>query len=254
MDRKKNMRFVVPPFVAFVFVCAALGAAPSSSLMTHMVKEMIDDYCSRLEHIDQNPRLSWYTNVEHSVSLLSNSVAEARMLSYWAERAMAIDFSMLKYKDQRRVFEIINNILKTPYVFGVSRAVVTNTDVRLEREYDCRLRYLAWLRSQIDRTESWTRLAQQCNLEDETGREDRECWYYIHCLGMSSYESYVRVMERNLLHYREKGRITEEAYVRIKSRVEEYLGRSIRAEEQLNEDHKTNRWVEFPGKEYMLHE
>lgn len=246
-------------YSVIIFVLCSSGCSRSSesdakpcrsSIPTEAeVMALATNYCDRIARIDKDPDLPWCFELYSALDRANNPVR----LKVWMEmvdRLIKIDVSQCSYKKQQRAVEVIRRLLedavhRLPAAMGVDRST------RKEAEYDLMLKVFAWKREQIIRTKpkSWIKYPNAW-AGDEI-EEERMSWRGIHYRGIVNYEVTMRSMEGRLPYM--KRTMTDDTYARVRQKIEAYLGRPIRTEEQLHADHKANRWVEFPDEKNDPH-
>lgn len=213
----------------------------SSSPTEAEVMALATNYCDRIARIDTNPDLPWCDELYSALDRSSNPVR----LKVWSElvdRLPQIDVSGCSYKKQQRAVEVIRLLLddavhRLPAAMGVDRST------RKEAEYDLMLKVFAWKREQINRTKPKSWIQYPNAWAGDEIEEERMSWRTIHYGGIRNYEWKLCTMEQWLPNI--KPQLSEEAYARVRQKIEAYLGRPIRTEAQAVSDHKSRRWVEF---------
>ena len=157
---------------------------------------------------------------------------------------LAVDFSGLPYKMQSKVARKIENMVKSDGIFDMEHGFVASRDLWMEKEIEVNLKYLEWKRMLIKRLRPKHRLSKKPTPADgEKTYDEWLAWWYMYYDGMNNYEARLRHVE-GMFPYWMRG-LQRETVERIKKSVEDYLGRPIRTPEQLHEDHRLKRHVEF---------
>ena len=244
--------------LAFAVLLAGCGKDGSDNAAAYLpgsgsrqVIAKVDEMGKRLMTINDCPaRFPIMEEVRRAVAEVTNLSERVAVLDQLTDRLFALDFSGLNYRTQSRALHVIKLLVEGDVLLKMSPQFPLDGEYRdrhFEWEYDMRLKYLAWCKAQIVRTSPKNRLKDPNVPLGEEQEEEMKCWRSIHYSGIEDYESAIRNME-TLFPY-QKRQISEEVWNRIKGKIENYLGRPIRTKQQLKDDFKAKRNVEFLEKE-----
>lgn len=225
-------------------------ACPSGSSSRQVIAQ-VDEMGKQLMTINDCPaRFPILEEVQRAVCEVTNLSERVAVLDQLTERLFALDFSGLDYRTQSRALHVIKQLVEDGVLRKMSPRFPLDGeyyDRHFEWKYDMQLKYLAWCKAQIVRTAPKNRLKDPNAPLSEEQDEELKCWRTVHYSGIGNYESAIRSME--MLFPCQRRQMSEETWNRIKGKIEVFLGRSIRTKQQLREDHKNHRNVEFPETE-----
>ena len=244
--------------LAFAVLLAGCGKDGLDGAAAHLpgsesrqVIAKVDEMGKQLMTINDCPaRFPIMEEVQRAVGEVTNLSERVAVLDQLTDRLFALDFSGLNYRTQSRALHVIKLLVEGDVLLKMSPRFPLDGEYRdrhFEWEYDMRLKYLAWCKAQIVRTTPKNRLKDPNVSLGEEQEEEMKCWRSIHYSGIENYESSLESME--MLFPYQKRQMSEVVWNRIKGKIENYLGRPIRTKQQLREDHKNHRNVEFTEKE-----
>ena len=257
-EEKGEMNRVLLVGLFFVTIATGCGKDGSDVAAVHVPssgsRQMIakvDEMGRQLMTINDCPaRFPIMEEVRRAVGEVTNLSERVAVLDQLTDHLFALDFSGLNYRTQSRALHVIKLLVEGDVLLKMSPRFPLDGEYRdrhFEWEYDMRLKYLAWCKAQIVRTAPKNRLKNPDESLSEEQEEEMKCWRSIHYSGIENYESSLESME--MLFPYQKRQMSEEAWNRIKGKIENYLGRPIRTKQQLKDDFKAKRNVEFFEKE-----
>ena len=198
------------------------------------VVTQIHDLTNRLSTIEVDGAFPWQDQVTNAISAITNLTERVALLDELTDCLFALDVSPLNYQRQYRALRIVHDIVEHGVLeelqpcFSARGSALNDA---YEWYYGMHLKKLAWNRAQIDRTKS--RRSQEINsatLDTEAAME-RKVWNEIHYGEIIYYEVGVGYLER--LFHRDKRRMPEGLWDRLKMKIETFLGRPLRPLEQV---------------------
>ena len=181
-----------------------------------------------------------------SIGKVMETPERVAALDYMTDRFFSIDLSRLKYATQSRAILAIRWAINE----GALGSLVSRFeygDDYCQWKYGLLLKQLAWERAQIVRTVPKGRVKDLGFTLDPEKKKEYESWWQLHYAGISHYESLMSDIERWFLD--DKRKMTETAWIGLKEKIEDCLGRPIRTKAQLRDDFVKCRRIEFTEKE-----
>ena len=186
--------------------------------------------------------------IAKSVHAITNDSERLELIDQLADCVMSVDVSSFDYHKQFNSLFGIKCVMEDIVIRELPGWWDHGYDEYYEKYYyKYKLRYLAWQRAQIKRTSPKHRIENPYLIKDWAEEEERSYWRQIHYSGIADYEAAISFMEGGFPF--QARRMSKESSERVKTMIEEYLGRPIRNKEQLDADFKANRNVEFLEKE-----
>ena len=186
--------------------------------------------------------------IAKSVHAITNDSERLELLDQLADCVMSVDVSSFDYHKQFNSLFSIKSVMEDVVMLGLPTWRVHGYDEYYEKYYyKYKLRYLAWQRAQIKRTSPKHRIENPYLITDWAEEEERSYWRQIHYSGIVNYEAQLNVIETDYPHQARD--MSKETADRVKSMIEDFLGRPIRTKEQLRADFKAKRNAEFLEKE-----
>ena len=216
---------------------------PEARVATAKIQEM----GVQLTHVDNCPaRFPIYEEVRQAVDRVEGVRERVAVIDYMTDTLFSLDFSGVKFEVQARALYAIR-LLVEEGALGDLRPRFTRQgkfwDEYYKWRYDLLLKLLAWERKQIVRTVPKYRTKDLGFMLDPEKKGEYEGWRRIHYGGIDHYEGLVFIME-NQFHM-DKRDMAEAVWNEIKLKIESYFGRPLRDLEQLGDDAKNSRHVEF---------
>lgn len=224
----------------------ALPPVPDPPISTNIVdiKKSIRLMCDSLgKHGETEEFYQLMNDFYRSATKVSDIETIIQIHDALQSSLFAVDFSGLSYRMQSKVAGKIEDMVKSDGIFDMEHGYVASRDLWMEKEIEANLKCLEWKRALIKRLRPRHRVENPHLVLDIKARDEWEAWRYMYYDGMNNYESRLRHVE-GMFPYRMRG-LQPETVERIKKSVEDYLGRPIRTPEQLREDHRLKRHVEF---------
>ena len=181
--------------------------------------------------------------IAKSFRSVTNETVKLQMIDQLLDRILSLDVSCFDYHGQCNSLLSIESAVCDVVLGELYSRRKYSLDDYHELHFDRQLRYLDWLRQQIRRTAPKHRVDAQEPSLDDAERERRFWWRRLHYGSISTYESKLSSLE-SFYHVYAR-RLSSASAERIKRRIEEFLGRPIRTSEQIKQDFKTGRHVEF---------
>ena len=186
--------------------------------------------------------------IAKSVHAITNDSERLELLDQLADCVMSVDVSSFDYHKQFNSLFSIKSVMEDVVLLELPGWWDHGYDEYYEKYYyKYKLRYLAWQRAQIKRTSPKHRIENPYLITDWAEEEERSYWRQIHYSGIVNYEAQLNVIETDYPHQARD--MSKETADRVKSMIEDFLGRPIRTKEQLRADFKAKRNVEFLEKE-----
>ena len=224
----------------------AIPPVPDPQISTNIVdiKESIRMMCDSLgKHGETDEFYRRMADVLHSTENVSNIETVIQIHDALRSSLLAVDFSGLSYRNQSKVVGKIEDLTQLNGILRLLRKTDMPRDLWIEKEIETNLKYLEWERALIKRLRPRHRVENPHLVLDIEADDEWQAWRYMYYDGMEHYEWRLRHVE-GMFPYRMRG-LQPETVERIKKSVEDYLGRPIRTPEQLREDHRLKRHVEF---------
>ena len=184
-----------------------------------------------------------FRGLSASLAAITNDNERIDLASKLTDCVLSLDLSQLSYQNQVNAMISIENIIRRVVMDNLPGRYQMGLDASYELDFDFRLRLMDWRRRQIRRTVPKHRIEHPYVILDEAEDEERQWWRQIHFHGMVCYEGELRTLETDYQYI--SPRLSPEAAERIKVKIENYLGRPIRTKQQLKDDFKAKRNVEF---------
>ena len=226
--------------VACVLLFAGCGkrdvASPADA---DAVAERLQEIVKRLTSDD--PSVSGYDDITMEMfRVLKHADLKSKRLSEFTDAILSVRIDGLPYRKQTRIIGLVRN-----YIESASMRC-SRDELSWELRYDIDLRLLSWERDQILRVQPFARKNNNGMVViTDLAKEDEQCCCdSIYHSGIRNYESRVASLES--FFWVNRKHMTEAEEMRIRERIEKYLGRRVRTEDQIREDRSKNRYVEFP--------
>jgi len=249
MDRK------LIKIVFSVFVISAMGCsreqpkqiAATRQKVSQEVQTVlgINETVLRLEKLKSSNDLSYLTGVKESIHAVTNVVERMEIVETAAQALLILDFSSMKYQEQVRYLRVIRGAYDSCVAMGLPSRRALGEDRYAEVDYDYLLRLLAWERNQVKRLGLLRPKECLPGVDSPDAYKEWMAWLEIYKGAAGDYEAKIQSLEELFPH--RKRQMSEEAYNRIKVRIEDYLGRPMRTESQVRADRKAKRFTEFPN-------
>ena len=219
----------------------ASGRSPKAVVEAAVTLELVEvglDKICQVYESEQNGRAVCDMDGFSLIARLTNNEERVACTRYFINRLMSLKLEHLSYNRQADVFDFARRAVDG------ARVNLPRDDAGWEERYDLELKLLDWRKSHIERVKhKQPPEPRPGNLKDEC---ELSGWRMIYYGGIEEYEASLRNMER-LFPYA-KRQMSEDAWNRIKSKIEAHLGRQMRTAAQIRADHKAKRHVEFTGK------
>ena len=233
-----------------------LGCAEKSAELSHKQNDVLIDSSAIIARMNQmtnevfclkrlQGRLD-FRGLSASLAAITNDNERLDLADKLTDCVLSLDVSGLSYHDQNNALISIERIMENVVMPNLLSRSKVGLDAFYELEFDYKLRLMAWRRNQIRRTAPKHRIANPDVIRDEAEDEERQWWREIHYHGIPVYEMHLRMLEGTAQLYGR--RISSESADRIRSKIENYLGRPLRTLDQLKADGKRKRCVEFTEK------
>ena len=247
MDRTKRIIFAVIA-VLVVFGCSKqqetenkdenlilIDPAKIVARMSQMTNEIFE-IKERNGFLDER-------SIAASISAITNDDVRMEFVDKLSECLVSLDISRLSYRDQHNAIRSVEDAMNDVVIGNLPSRNVIGLDASYELRFDYRLRWMDWWRRQIKRTAP-TRHIKNPNLcVNEAEFNERQWWREIHFQGIVCYEMSLSGLEQEFQHLMQ--RMSPAVAERIKAKIENYLGRPIRTIQQIRDDLKAKRRVEF---------
>ena len=198
------------------------------------VVAQIHDLTNRLSTIEVDGAFPWQDQVTNAISAITNLTERVALLDELTDSLFALDVSSINYQRQYRVLRIVHSIVEHGVLEGL-RPCFGARDSALNDAYEwyygMHLKKLAWNRAQIVRTKSKPELKKNCAILDAEADMERKAWSWVHYGETGYYEVDVGYLERIFL--RDKRRMPEDMWNRLKIKIEAFLGRPLRPLEEV---------------------
>ena len=185
--------------------------------------------------------------IAKSVHAITNDSERLELLDQLADCVMSVDVSSFDYHKQFNSLFSIKSVMEDVVLLELPGWWDHGYDEYYELYYKYKLRYMAWQRAQIKRTSPKHRIDNPYVILDEAKDVELSYWRQIHFSGIANYEAQLNVIETDYPH--QVRDMSKETADRVKSMIEDFLGRPIRTKEQLRADFKAKRNAEFLEKE-----
>ena len=186
-----------------------------------------------------------YSQIAGSLLSVSNAEVKLQLLDQLMGRILSLDISVFDYRTQCNAMSSVETVANDVVLRGLYSRRRASLEDYHELYYDFQLRYLDWMRKQIQRTAPKHRVDDPEAYVDGIRQENLFWWRRLHYGSISSYESKLSSLES--FYHAYARRISSDSAERIKRRIERFLGRPIRTREQIMQDSKDGRHVEFVG-------
>ena len=198
------------------------------------VVAQIHDLTNRLSTIAVDSAFPWQDQVTNAISAITNLTERVALLDELTDSLFALDVSSLNYQGQYRVLRIVHDMVEHGVLDGLrpcfgARGSALND--AYEWYYGMHLKKLAWNRTQIDRTKSNRSQGINCATLDAEAAKERKALNEIHYGEIIYYDVDVGYLER--IFHRDKRRMPEDLWNRLKVKIEAFLGRPLRPLEQV---------------------
>ena len=220
-------------------ICVATGPSEIVAQMSRMTNEIFE--VKKLKGFLDERR------VAASLAAVTNDDVRLELVEKLADCVLSLDLSRLSYRDQHNAMISIKDIMSKVVVGNFPARNIIGLDAFYELKFGYKLRLMEWWREQIKRTTPKHRIEKPYVVLDEAEEDERDWWRLIHFHGMVCYEMSLAGLEQEFLCL--SPRLSPEAAERIKVEIENFLGRPIRTKQQLKDDFKAKRHVEFTEKE-----
>ena len=223
-------------------------ARPGHFASTNIVdiKENIRLMCDSLEK--KGATAEFYglaSNLYNSMTSITDATVAVMLCDARLDALFSVDFSHFSYKEQAVIDELIGRSVDNAfeYLKGVKRSYAQHRKLWFEKHIEYEIKYLKWKRRLVMRLRPKHRIENPNLVLDVEADDERRAWCGLYYNGMNDCEWRTGNLESLFPHWA-RG-IPPDTVARVKAMLEEHLGRPIRTEKQLREDHEQKRRVEY---------